>query len=139
MGLSYRCPLVGLCERWAITVFFFQFYDSYEYLNKSINVEKTLIENGIVQSDFKEKSIKVVAEIPEFLRSNDRVSYRNMCPEVNLFDDLNAVSWARGLASISGEYDNLRSSANKFTNVSHLMKFFKTLKKNDKKSSMIVC
>jgi len=26
-----------------------------------------------------------------------------------------------------------------FTNVSHLMKFFKTLKKNDKKSSMIVC
>ena len=25
------------------------------------------------------------------------------------------------------------------SNVSHLMKFFKTLKKNDKKSSMIVC
>lgn len=115
MNLSNRCPLVGKCERWAITLFSYQFYDSHVYASKPLEIEDTLIKKGIIDENFMQKAIRIKAELPEFLRTNDRISYCNMCPEVNLFDKTNAISYAYGYASISGEYDSYRS-VNQFQN-----------------------
>jgi len=108
MDLPPRCPLMGNCERWAQTIFFYKYFDSYLYKNKSIDFVERLIEGDIIGIDFNETCIKVVAEHPEFLRANEQVSYRNMCPEVNLFDDEYALPFAKGTASISGEFDEYR-------------------------------
>lgn len=106
LGLSNRCPLVGICERWAMTIFFYKFFDSHTYRTKQLEVESTLIRNGIINEDFLEKSIRIKAEYPEFLRTNDRVSYCNMCPEVSLFYSINSLTFSFGTASISGEWDS---------------------------------
>lgn len=106
--LPPRCPLLGHCDRWAQTIFFYQFFDSETYSHRKIDYLQKLTESGIISADFNEKSIKIIAEHPEFLRDEERVSYRNMCPEVNLFDENNALFFAKGTASISGEYDSYR-------------------------------
>jgi len=106
--LPPRCPLLGHCDRWAQTIFFYQFFDSETYKHRKMDYLEKLTEFGIISSDFNEKSIKIVAEHPEFLRDEERVSYRNMCPEINLFDENNALFFAKGTASISGEYDSFR-------------------------------
>ncbi|HQP04893.1 MAG: HNH endonuclease [Bacteroidales bacterium] len=111
--LPPRCPLIGFCDRWAQTIFFYQYYDSKSYMNKSIDYIQRLSKDGIIQDDFDDNKIEVIGEQPEFLRDNDRVSYRNMCPEINLFDDQFALNFAKNTASISGEYDKYREYHNK--------------------------
>jgi len=106
--LPPRCPLIGHCDRWAQTIFFYQFFDSAINKHRKINYLKKLAEYGIIGHDFDKNSIKIIAEHPEFLRDEERVSYRNMCPEINLFDDNYALPFAKGTASISGEYDSIR-------------------------------
>lgn len=106
--LPPRCPLLGHCDRWAQTIFFYQFFESETYRHNETGYLNKLIDQGIINADFNKKSIKIIAEYPEFLRDKERVSYRNMCPEVNLFDENNALFFAKGTASVSGEYDSFR-------------------------------
>ncbi len=106
--LPPRCPLIGICDKWAQTIFFYQYFDSGTYKNKSPNYLERLEHDGIIESDFEKNKIEIKAEQPEFLRTEDRVSYRNMCPEINLFDSTNALSFAINTASISGEFDKYR-------------------------------
>ncbi|MDP2890402.1 MAG: hypothetical protein Q8P34_15730, partial [Bacteroidota bacterium] len=46
MNLSNRCPLIGKCERWAVTLFCYQFYDSYS--SKPLEIEDTLVKKGMI-------------------------------------------------------------------------------------------
>jgi len=82
--LPPRCPLFGYCDRWAQTIFFYQYFDTEVYKSRRFDYLERLIKDGIIRADFNETSFKTVAEQPEFLRANERVSYRNMCPEINL-------------------------------------------------------
>ncbi len=50
--LPPRCPLIGVCSRWAQTIFFYQYYDSNVYRNKSIDYIEKLINDGLQQYEF---------------------------------------------------------------------------------------
>ncbi len=106
--LPPRCPLIGICDRWAQTIFFYHYFDSNSYRYKKFDYIERLIDDGIINEDFIKIKIEVRAEHPEFLRTEDRVSFRFMCPEVNLFDIEFALPFAKETASISGEYDKYR-------------------------------
>lgn len=118
--LPPRCPLIGICERWAQTIFFYQYYDSTAFRNKEFDFEEKLISDGIINSDFKKNKIEIKAEYPEFLRTEERISFRFMCPEVNLFDSEHSLPFAKETASTSGEYDEYRVKFNQdgFKNIS---------------------
>ena len=109
--LPPRCPLLGYCERWAQTIFFYQFFDSNIYKYKSLDMIEKLTSEGVITEDFNANCIKTLTEHPEFLRTENRVSFRNMCPEINLFDENFALSFSKGIASISGEYDSFREKS----------------------------
>ncbi len=106
--LPPRCPLIGICERWAQTIFFYHYFDSNSYRNKEFDYIEKLINDGIIYNDFPKNKIEVRAEQPEFLRTDDRISFRFMCPEINLFESEYSLPFAKGTASISGEYDEYR-------------------------------
>ncbi len=103
--LPPRCPLVGICDRWAQTIFFYRYFDSNSYKNKEFDYIQKLKNDGIINNDFIKNKIEVRAEQPEFLRTDDGISFRFMCPEINLFDSEYSLPFAKGTASISGEYD----------------------------------
>ncbi|WNJ19091.1 HNH endonuclease [Pontibacter sp. G13] len=69
---------------------------------------EALIEEGIVPNDFENKKIQVQGELPVWKKSGIHLFYHNVCPEVNLFDQYNAVSYASGTASTDGEWDDYR-------------------------------
>jgi len=104
--LPYRCPIIGICERWMQTVFFFKYYHSKSY--QKTNFFEHLINDGTIPRDIETRIIKITVNQPEFLRTDDRISYRNMCPEVNLFDREIGIEYAKNTASISGEIDEHR-------------------------------
>jgi len=58
--LPPRCPLIGFCYRWAQTIFFYQYYDSKSYMNKSIYYIQRLSKDGIIQDDFDDNKIEVI-------------------------------------------------------------------------------
>ena len=110
--LSPRCPLIGICERWAQTIFYYQFYDSISFKDKEFDFVEILKEESVLDAATN-LSIVVNAEFPEFLRVEDRISFRDMCPEVNLFDAQNSLINANETACVSGEIDMENKKYNK--------------------------
>jgi len=83
----------------------YKYYDSNSYKHKKIDYIERLTKDGYISEDYLKNRFETIGEPPEFMRMEDRVSYRNMCPEVNLFDNQFALKYAKNNASISGDYD----------------------------------
>lgn len=110
--LPARCPILDYCMRRVYSLYFLGGFTGGQ--NKSI--VEILQHNDLLKSDFKKKLIELSGEIPEFIKGNSYKTYSNLCPEVNLFDSY-AFPQAKGTASISGEWDDLRKV--KFKNISY--------------------
>jgi 5-methylcytosine-specific restriction endonuclease McrA len=108
--LPPRCPLIKNCERWAWTIYFYNFFDSEFYLGKELDAFDKLREYSLIDDNFEKNCQCIKSEHPEFLRNRDRISWRNMCPEINLFDETHSLNVAFGTNNISGEYDDLRDN-----------------------------
>ncbi len=79
LRLPQRCPLVGYCQRWAWTLYFYNYYPAKDPFN-------VLKEAGDLPSDFDQKKVTLVVEPPELNRDDDYYVATNCCPEVPLFD-----------------------------------------------------
>ena len=64
LRLPQRCPLVGYCQRWAWTIYFY----SYEGLPGNLgNIRVILGEAGDLPADYDEKKVLLAVEPPEKL------------------------------------------------------------------------
>lgn len=87
-----RCPIVGICERHAATVYFFKYHvpgDDW----RPADVFQLLRREGEIRADFEEHQIVLRGEPPSFKKEDDYVEFANVCPEVTLFD-ANPVGFA---------------------------------------------
>jgi 5-methylcytosine-specific restriction endonuclease McrA len=112
LGLPSRCPILNYCQRRVTTIYC---YADYSKLYPSYSVTAALQTEGHLPKDFDEKSIQIQGELPLWKKSDIHISYHNMCPEVNLFDYENSLSFAMGTASSGGEWDDYRDK-DKFVN-----------------------
>lgn len=97
-GQPNRCPILDYCQRRAYTIFFYnQFDEKYKSLSEAIKNEKFLV------PDYMDKEIKFNGEAPIWSNGNSYGYFENMCPEVNLFDSENALSYFKSRASVSGK------------------------------------
>jgi len=108
--LPLRCPILNYCMRRAFTIYFFSDYYKHDPENNAV---KALQKDGVLPKDFSEKQIDIQGESPIISKGDSFMFYRNMCPEVNLFDSDNALHF--GFASVAGEYDKFKTN-NRFTN-----------------------
>ena len=83
LRLPQRCPLVGYCQRWAWTIYFYSYM---ELPNPTKDVGDVLREAGDLPDDFEEKKVTLAVEAPEISRGDDFHWGQNLCPEVPLFD-----------------------------------------------------
>lgn len=105
--VSLRCPILSICMRRAITIYFFS---NYKDEARGRGIIETLLDDGIVGEDFVEKKINICGEAPTFSQGPNLMSFYNMCPEVNLYDSEHALNCASGTACISGNYDKERQT-----------------------------
>jgi hypothetical protein len=101
-GLPSRCPILGFCQRRAITIYLFNKY-SKEYPSK--NIVEALIAEGEISSEYLDNEIQMIGEVPEIINAETYGHFINTCPEVNLFDKLNALSLFKGTATTEGTWD----------------------------------
>ncbi|WP_281309751.1 HNH endonuclease signature motif containing protein [Flavobacterium flavigenum] len=110
--LPARCPILQYCTRRAYTIYFFNDLSGGE--TKSI--VEILQKEDLLISDFTDKSIKIIGEMPSYINGRHYKVYENFCPEINLFDPI-GFRYSRKTASSSGEWDDLRKV--KFKNLDY--------------------
>jgi hypothetical protein len=110
LNLPYRCPILDICERRFLSIYFFSYSDT-DPEGKYIDC---LLKKGIINTDTIGKTIEIKGEEPSCIWGNSIKTFNNFCPEVNLFDDYHAFPYARKTATVSGEWDELREKENEF-------------------------
>ncbi|SDI41933.1 HNH endonuclease [Chryseobacterium taeanense] len=98
--LPLRCPILNYCSRRAVTIYF---NSDYYKSNSDLTVEEALIKDGTLPQDFESKKIQIQGEPPSWIKGSCNYHFDGMCPEVNLFDNMNSLF--KGVACISAEYD----------------------------------
>lgn len=102
-NLPNRCPILQYCLRRAYTVYF---YSDYKDENYSNDIIKTLINAGEIPPDFSQNKINLIGEVPSWSKAKGYGGFSGMCPEVNLFDTNNNLSYFRKTACSDGNWDN---------------------------------
>lgn len=110
--LPNRCPILNYCGRRLITIYFFGFHD----VHNQQDYVSFLKDKGVISQDDIDKLINIKGEAPSYTGGETMIAYDNFCPEVNLFDSEFGFKYAKGTASVSGEWDTLRNSKEKFKN-----------------------
>lgn len=98
--LPLRCPILNYCTRRADTIYIFSDYNKH-FPNK--NGIDLLQKKGVLNDDFKEKQIQVQGEPTHMIKGNSNMYFSGACPEVNLFDGMNAM--IPKIACTAGDYD----------------------------------
>ena len=98
--LPIRCPILNYCTRRADTVYMFSDYERYHPNEDGIQV---LQHDGVLPSDFMQKRIPVQGESTYLTKGSSSMYFSGACPEVNLFDGMNAL--ISEVACVSGDYD----------------------------------
>lgn len=104
LRVPQRCPLVGYCQRWAWTVYFYNYVD---LPNPANDIGDVLRRAGDLPSDYDEKKVILAVEPPEMSRGEDFFWGNNLCPEVPLFhrshtpsqvpeESVASFSWLKG-------------------------------------------
>jgi len=109
--LPNRCPILSYCERRLVTILLLGYYDTYN----GENYITFLKDKGVISQENIDKLIDIKGEAPSFIPGKTMIAYDNLCPEVNLFDSEFGFRYAKGTANVSGEWDELRKSKEKFT------------------------
>lgn len=100
--LPNRCPILNKCSRRAWTIYLFnRLYETDPYNNFILR----LIQEGEIPKDFEETMVRMQGEIPGGSLGRTSGSFNHTCPEVNLFDDMNAFGFFKGTACTSGSFD----------------------------------
>ena len=85
LRVPQRCPLVGYCQRWAWTVYFYSYAD---LPNPTDDIADVLRRAGDLPVDYDERKVTLAVESPEICHGDDFQYAHNLCPEVPLFDRL---------------------------------------------------
>ncbi|MDO5858595.1 hypothetical protein Q2490_15020 [Myroides odoratimimus] len=99
-NIPLRCPILNYCSRRAITIYFNSEYEKYDY---GLSIEDALLKDGTLPKDFTSKRVDIQGEPPIWIRGNSHYYFEGMCPEVNLFDQMNSL--IKEKACVSAEYD----------------------------------
>ncbi len=83
LRVPQRCPLVGYCQRWAWTVYFYSYTD---LPNPTNDIADVLRNTGDLPEDYGAKKVMLAVEPPEMSHGEDYHRAHNFCPEVPLFD-----------------------------------------------------
>lgn len=113
-NLPARCPILSYCSRRADTIYIFSEYNRY-YPNE--NAIDLLKKNGVLPEDFRKKQIHIQGEAPYMIRGNSSSYFADMCPEVNLFDGMNALY--PKTACVEASYDDHRQEKSKIMKCQH--------------------
>ncbi len=99
-----------------------------------MNMVQALKKAGEIPSDFEENEIPVQGELPSIIRGTEHYFFSDVCPEVNLFDGINAMISEK--ACSKGDYDKYYSHQKKRVlkskHFSECAEFNKFLFDNDK-------
>lgn len=106
LNLPNRCPILDRCSRRASTIFLLGYYDV--DTSKVSDVHKFLVDEGQLNHDFTNRKIPVQGENPSMIKGRNNIYFHDVCPEVNLFDKINGIFFAKGVACISADWDNFR-------------------------------
>lgn len=98
--LPLRCPILNVCERKAMSVFYLSYMD----MAKS-SIYETLKDAKEIPNDFEKIMIPVQGESPTMIKGNSSAYYCNFCPEVSLFDSTHRWSGMGEVACVSASYD----------------------------------
>lgn len=104
LRLSQRCPLVGYCQRWAWTIYF---YNYMELPNPTNDICDVLRKTDDLPPDYDNKNIPLAVEAPSISKGEDYYNVQNLCPEVPLFNSgytpgivpieaVSSFSWLKG-------------------------------------------
>ncbi|MBB5439171.1 hypothetical protein HDC92_002858 [Pedobacter sp. AK017] len=100
-----RCPILNICQRRAMTIYFFSYAD----MKKGQDFEKVLNNAGELSSDYLKNKIEVQGESPTIIKGGSSMYFSNMCPEICLFEGAHSPM---GFSTncTSGDWDKYRTS-----------------------------
>lgn len=110
LKLPFRCPILDVCERRLLSIYFNNYSDN----NNEGRYIACLIHKNVVAPNILENIIESRGEEASCIRGDTLKTFNNFCPEVNLFDEYYAFSQAKGTACVSGEWDSFRKPENIF-------------------------
>lgn len=101
--LPEKCPLIGKCERYALTILYLTEFNIY---GKGKTVEDILINEGLLPEEYKEKKVNQIGEPFSFRKSENTCDIQNACPEVSLFFNGLIYGFIPQKGIVSGFWDN---------------------------------
>ncbi|WP_443936841.1 HNH endonuclease signature motif containing protein [Pedobacter sp. MW01-1-1] len=105
LKVTPRCPILNLCQRRAMTIYFF----SYSDLKKGSNFEIVLGNAGELSSEYAKNKIEVQGESPTIIKGGTSMYFSNMCPEICLFESAHSPMGFSS-ACTSGDWDKYRTN-----------------------------
>jgi hypothetical protein len=89
-------------------VYTIYFFSDFKEVSRGRDVVQTLMDDGLIPDDFQSKMVKLCGEAPNWSKSKDFLSFCNMCPEVNLYDNDHGLPSVARTACITGNWDRER-------------------------------
>lgn len=90
LRLPQRCPLIGYCQRWAWSVYFY----SYRHCpNPTDDIGDVLKSDAVLPDDYDASKVLLLTEAPEMYEFPDFFGAHNLCPEIPLFDRRNTLGF----------------------------------------------
>lgn len=101
--LPLRCPIIGKCERYALTIFYLSELDLH---GTGKSMEEKLRHKGYLSSNYEKEKINEIGEPFRFEKTGTTCIIRKACPEVSLFDNEMIFGFIPQKAVVSGFWDD---------------------------------
>lgn len=107
-NLTPRCPILNICQRRALTIYYFSFVES-TTASRTVNWEDVLKRNNELPDEYHNKKVEIQGESPAFSRSSSSMYFTQTCPEISLFQNEHKPSCIGETACIEGSWDSERT------------------------------
>jgi|GEM_PF-2349856 len=105
-SLTLRCPILDICQRRALTIYYFSFLN--EESASITNWEEQLKHNDLLSDDYLKNKVEVQGESVTIIKGENNWYFNNVCPEICLFEGEHTPINITRSASISGDWDKFR-------------------------------
>lgn len=125
LKLPPRCPLVGYCQRWMYSLYFFNYYSDGD--PECPDVSKVLDQHGELPGDFEQKQILCAFDPPEITKGKNVYSFSGFCPELNLYHPNHAPSFeAQTALTALNWYEESGTTKKEYKHFSECLEFIQS-------------
>jgi hypothetical protein len=106
-SVTPRCPILNVCQRRALSSYFFSFVEQTTG-SGTTNWEEVLLRHDQLSEEYYKNKVEIQGESPTISKGSTSMYFSHTCPEMSLFENEHKPSCIGETACITGSWDNER-------------------------------